>query len=99
MQLNALMGSRRLAIMRESQEELRGEVKGALTYPAFMMLAMGGSLANLMVFVVPRFAVMFEDMGSALPGPTLALMSVSDIVERTWWMILAGASRSRGIPA
>ncbi len=79
----------RLATMRESADELRSEIKGALTYPGFMMLAMGGSLAILMTFVVPKFAAMFEDMGSTLPAPTLFLLSVSGVFHHYWWLILA----------
>ncbi|MBN2713669.1 MAG: type II secretion system F family protein [Planctomycetes bacterium] len=78
----------RLATMREGSEELRKEIKGALTYPGFMMLAMGGSLVILMAFVVPKFAVMFEDMGAALPAPTMILMQISSIFENYWWLIL-----------
>lgn len=79
----------RLATMREDAEELRSEIKGALTYPAFMMLAMGGSLTILMAFVVPKFAVMFEDMGSALPTPTVILMQVAGVFRDYWWLMAA----------
>ena len=77
----------RLAQMRESAAELRAEVRGAMTYPAIMLLAMGGSVAVLMMFVLPKFAAMFEDLGAALPAPTLALMHLSHTARTLWWVL------------
>ncbi|MCG8565757.1 MAG: type II secretion system F family protein, partial [Desulfobacterales bacterium] len=77
----------RLSMIRESREELAGKVKGALIYPAFMFFAMAGCIVVLMAFVVPKFALMFADMGQALPLPTLILMNISKVFQRGWWAI------------
>lgn len=76
----------RLAFMRESREELAGKVKGALVYPAFMFLAMTGCIMVLMTVVVPRFALLFADMGQTLPLPTLILMNMASLVKTVWWL-------------
>ncbi len=76
----------RLAFMGESREELAGKVKGALVYPAFMFLAMTGCIMVLMTVVVPRFALMFADMGQMLPLPTLILMNMADLIKAVWWL-------------
>lgn len=75
-----------LAAMRESQEALTSKVKGALAYPAIMFLAMVGAVAVMMVFMVPRFAGMFESMGQALPLPTQILVDLSRLVQQGWWL-------------
>ncbi len=75
----------RLASMREAQEDLRSKVKGALIYPAFMFLAMAASIVVLLVFVVPRFATLFADMGQALPLPTMILMELGTVMRTYWW--------------
>ncbi|OSM07342.1 putative type II secretion system protein [Magnetofaba australis IT-1] len=78
----------RLADMREADEELAAKIKGAMTYPALMMLAMLGSILILFVFVIPKFAVMFEDMGQALPTPTLIMLGIGDVLQQGWWLIV-----------
>lgn len=75
----------RLAAMREADEALMSKIKGAMTYPAVMLLAMVLSLVVMFVFVVPKFAVMFEDMGQALPTPTVVMMAISDVFQHYWW--------------
>lgn len=80
----------RLAGMREADETLVAKIKGAMTYPAIMMLAMVGSLVILFTFVVPKFALMFNEMGQALPMPTQIMMNISSVFEHYWWVILGG---------
>ena len=80
----------RLAAMREADEVLVSKVKGALTYPALMALAMLGSLVVMFAYVVPQFALMFKDMGQALPTPTRIMMDVASVFQTYWWAILLG---------
>ena len=81
----------RLAGMRESREELTAKVRSAMIYPSFMFLAMIGCVAVLVGFVVPRFATLFQDMGQALPLPTLILLHCADLVKSGWWIVLLAA--------
>jgi type IV pilus assembly protein PilC len=55
---------------------LRRKISQALAYPVFLLIALALILAVLFVFVMPRFATMYEDMGAALPLPTRVLLSV-----------------------
>jgi general secretion pathway protein F len=43
-----------------------------------------------MLFVVPRFAELFEDVGQALPTPTLVLIALTDFVFGYWWLMGLG---------
>ena len=81
---------KRLAELLEKQARLRDRVKGALMYPAFVMVAAVGILTILMAFVVPTFLGMFTELGSALPLPTRILVDVCAIVRTSWWMVLLG---------
>ncbi len=76
--------------MREADEALVSKIKGAMTYPAVMMLAMLGSLIIMFTFVVPKFALMFSEMGQALPMPTQVMMNISAVFENYWWLLLGG---------
>ena len=82
----------RLAELLEKQRRLRERVKGALMYPAFVLLAAGGILIVLMVFVVPTFLSMFTELGSALPLPTQILVIVSNVFRDWWGLVLAGVA-------
>jgi type IV pilus assembly protein PilC len=70
----------RVADHFEADQQLKGRVKSALTYP----IAMGGLvlavLVAMMVFVVPTFEKMFKDMGGQLPAPTQLLVNISRFI-------------------
>ena len=81
---------KRLAELLEKQARLRDRVKGALMYPAFVMVAAVGILIILMAFVVPTFLGMFTELGSELPLPTRILVAISTAVRSWWWVVLLG---------
>ncbi|MBL7646254.1 MAG: type II secretion system F family protein [Candidatus Hydrogenedentes bacterium] len=82
-----------LADYLEASEELKRRIKSAMTYPvvAFGMIILIAS--GLIIFVVPQFATIFEQMGGTLPAPTRILIAISNFL-RSWYaipsMILAG---------
>ena len=78
----------RLAEFAEGQRHLKNEVVSALFYPAVLFVLSGLAIAVLMVAVVPKFTVMFEDMGTQLPPLTRGLISFADFVSSFWWIIL-----------
>jgi general secretion pathway protein F len=65
-------------------EELRDEVRSALTYPILLVVVGGFSVVFLLIYVLPKFASMFEDMGSALPLSTRIMLSVSNAFTSIW---------------
>ena len=68
----------RLANYREKNEKLKRKVKGAMTYPAIVLLVAFGVTALLLLKVTPTFAKMFADFGQALPGPTQFVVDLSE---------------------
>ena len=56
------------------------QIKGALSYPLFMMIAGVGITVFLMSFVLPRFARIYDQRDASLPGPTRVLMNISEFV-------------------
>ena len=62
----------------EAEVKLRGKVKAAMTYPVVVfVLAILMSIAMLL-FIVPVFAGMFDDLGAELPLPTRVLVALSE---------------------
>ena len=72
---------KRLAEFSEKAQKIKGKVKAALFYPIAVMIVAIGILILLMVFVIPKFKDVFAGMGVAMPGFTLFVMAVSDIVK------------------
>ena len=81
----------RLSDYLDSAEELRSDVVGALIYPIFLMGSLGLSMVVMMVFVLPRFATLFDDAGAALPVPTRIVLTLSEWMRSYWWMALVVA--------
>ena len=81
---------KRLAEFLEEWQRIRDVVVSALLYPAFLSAFAAGAVTLLVVFVVPRFAGVFGDLGARLPAPTRVLLAVSDFLRRGWWAIGAG---------
>jgi general secretion pathway protein F len=78
----------RLADYLERVAELRQTVTSALVYPSILLAVAGLSVILLLVFVVPQFTVLFEDMGEALPLPTQIVVAAGDLFRNYWWAML-----------
>lgn len=76
----------RLAIFAEKAASIRGKVKGALTYPACVMAFAGVVVIFVMVFVVPKFKEVFEQLGQELPPLTQALLDAAEVMKKWWWV-------------
>jgi general secretion pathway protein F len=79
---------RRLAEYMERTQKLRSSVISALIYPAILVVAVLGAIFMLLVFVVPQFVPMFEDMGAELPLMTRAVLALGDLLTGWWWALI-----------
>ncbi len=80
----------RLATYKEKMQAIKGKIKSALFYPVSVMLVAFIVVAVIMIFVVPAFKQVFESFGAALPGPTLAVIAMSDFFVSYWYLIFGG---------
>jgi len=64
----------------EETDELADYIRSALIYPAFLVTVGGLSIAVLLVYIIPRFAVIFADFGEALPLTTRLLLGFSGLL-------------------
>ncbi len=67
----------RIADNYEADYRLRQKVKSAMTYPVVVAGIAVILVIVMLLFIVPTFAQMFEDLGGQLPLPTAILLSVS----------------------
>jgi type IV pilus assembly protein PilC len=61
----------------EKEVELRGTIKSALTYPVMVLLMAVVAVVGMLLFIVPIFEKMFDDLGGELPLPTQFLVVLS----------------------
>ena len=73
----------------KKQMKMSGKVRGALIYPAFVLIIAIAVVIVLMVKVVPTFTAVFDEMGSDLPGMTKALIAISDFFRHYILYIIA----------
>ena len=78
-----------LADQLEKQYELRSKVKGAMTYPIIIVIAMTGVGILMMVTIVPQLEKVFIDLDIDLPITTQLVLLLSDILQKFWWLIIA----------
>ncbi len=80
----------RLVIHYQRLQALKEKLVGALVYPAVVLVVGVGTLIFSMVFVIPRFSIIFFELDSTLPLPTRILIGASDILVRYGIFMLAG---------
>ncbi len=77
-----------LAVYERKQDEIARQVRGALVYPAFMLMVGVCTVFFILSFVMPKIAVLFEGMRVALPWPTRFVMGLSRAVRVAWPVLL-----------
>ncbi|MBI3270076.1 MAG: type II secretion system F family protein [Planctomycetes bacterium] len=77
----------RLASFMEKAQKLKAKVVGASIYPAAVVTVAVIIVSAIMVFVIPSFEKVFSDLGKTLPPLTDALLKISRIVAKFWYLI------------
>ena len=80
----------RLAVYMEKTEAIKSKIKSALMYPISVLVVAFVVTAVIMIFVVPAFKEVFSNFGADLPAPTLAVIAISEIFVKYWWLIFGG---------
>lgn len=78
----------RMAIHFEKEFNIENKVKGALIYPIVLSIVSIAVVIFLLTSVMPTFIGMFESSGTMLPGPTLALLAISNWLTEYWYLFI-----------
>lgn len=70
-----------VATQLEKEHELTSKVKGAMIYPAVILVAMIGVAILMLTYILPRITGVFQDMEVTLPGATLFIIAISDFLK------------------
>ena len=71
----------RLAESIEKSANLNKQIKSALSYPILVLITSLVIAGVLLVFVIPSFKSMFEDMGQSLPWLTTQVIILSEYMQ------------------
>jgi type IV pilus assembly protein PilC len=79
----------RLADYMESVEELKREIKAAMTYPVISLVLILSITVGLVVGIVPKFQVIFIQLEmKQLPAPTEFLLMISDLLREQYLLVM-----------
>ena len=70
----------RIALLLEERAKIRGQIIGALIYPALVLVLAVSVSLGLLIFIVPKFKSMFDGMGAELPALTSFMLQLSNFV-------------------
>lgn len=79
----------RMAIHFEKDAKIKAMIKKAAIYPVAVCLIAVAVIIVMLVVVVPNYAVMFADMGTEMPGITVAVMNMSTFMQEKWYLVIA----------
>ncbi len=77
-----------LSLQMEKDKELKSRVKGAMVYPAVILVAMFGIGILMMIVVVPKLSKLFEELGVELPFTTQILINFSTLLAERWYLVI-----------
>lgn len=78
----------RLGVFLENSQDLKDYITSAMVYPMFLVLVGGLSIIVMLTFVIPKFSIIFADMGQAMPASTQILLAISNGMRDYWWVII-----------
>ena len=78
------------------QIETRRQVKGAMIYPAIILVLAMVTVVFMLTFVLPRFAPLFKGREEILPMPTKILMAMSSSLTNYWYVYLLSVGAIAG---
>ncbi|MGE5085299.1 MAG: type II secretion system F family protein [Bacillota bacterium] len=79
----------RLASYMEKSEKLKGQVKGALIYPAVILVVAALVITGILVFILPKFMEFFNSAGKEPPALTQMVVALSNSLIHKWYLYTA----------
>ncbi|MDH5202047.1 MAG: type II secretion system F family protein [Nitrospirota bacterium] len=73
----------------ESAKALKEHVVSAMIYPTVLIVTGGISVIILLTYVLPKFTVLFAELGGSLPLSTQILLTFSNNLKSYWWIVLS----------
>src|SRR3954449_13606035 len=77
----------RVAVQIEKETQIKRRVKSAMIYPLVVLTFATLVLIFMLMFIVPVFVKVFDQLHGDLPKPTQIIVNLSNILRAWWWLI------------
>src|SRR5918994_4210526 len=77
----------RVAMQIEKETAIKRRVKGAMIYPTMVLIFATLVLIGMLMFLVPIFVKIFQDLGGELPTLTQWVVNVSDFLRSNYYIV------------
>lgn len=81
---------RRLAQYLEQRRTFRQSLTSSMIYPLILLIVSGISMVILLIYVIPKFARIFEDLRQEVPFLTQVLLNVGTFLKDYGWILPLG---------
>lgn len=78
----------RVANQQEKDAELLSKVRGAMVYPAIVLVVIVGVIAFMLLTIVPQIEHLYHDLKKELPFITAAMVAISNFMITFWWLVI-----------
>ena len=79
---------RRIATQKEKDAAMFSKIRGAMVYPAIVLLVILGVMLFMLIAVVPQVAKLYSDMHRPLPILTAIMIAIANFLIHFWWLVL-----------
>ena len=79
---------RRIASQQEKDQAILRRVRGAMIYPAIVLIVIIAVVIFMMITIVPEVSKMYDSLGQKLPFLTAALVATSNFLVDYWWLVV-----------
>lgn len=80
----------RISDQQEKDAEIASKVKGAMVYPAIVMLVIVGVIIFMLTTVVPQIQNLYENLHKELPFLTAIMVGAANFLIHFWWLLIIG---------
>ena len=78
---------KRLAQQQEKDNAMISKIRGALVYPAIILMVIIAVLIFMVLMIVPQVQSLYKDIGRDLPWATGVLVSFANFLVASWWLV------------
>lgn len=79
---------KRVATQKEKDAAMLSKIRGAMVYPAIVLLVILGVMIFMLLTVVPQVDKLYQDMGKTLPMLTAIMISAANFITQFWWLVI-----------
>lgn len=79
---------KRIAAQKEKDAAMMSKIRGAMIYPAIVLVVIVGVMIFMLLTVVPQVAKLYSDMHKELPMLTAIMIGITNFLVNFWWLTI-----------